>query len=362
MKRISVLLSTLLWVNAAHCQQGQGSVSYPTIQKTELKTLAANLQKIQEALKVLPSDSPAYKPLFDEYMRQTSQLTALLTAGPQPAAPMSPDQPAPQPTSAPLQAKSAPTTKTISIHRSAGPSGGSTVGHEVPSPKHELLSAGGDTGAATQPSQTASDNLKNNFGFGVALGLSTNVSGPDIVTNASVDANGIVRVNTRSNTTAGFMLESHYFAFPRATQWPYCASPPLLDKRCRELLGANIYGFKQDKAGNPVTDSSGNPVSVLPSDTRGWGVGPFVAVQPGSSQIISAVGAGLMLGWRRPKGTTPSGFGLGLGYEAIPSAQVLGPEFVNGQPAPLGPNGQPLPIRYETQDKGSILAILSVSF
>jgi hypothetical protein len=136
-------------------------------------------------------------------------------------------------------------------------------------------------------------------------------------------ATGVVRVNTRANTTAGFMLETHYYILPRA-------SPSVL--------------------------------SGTDTDNRSWGVGPFVAAQPGSPQIISAVGAGLMVGFRRPKGSTPSGFGLGAGYEAIPAAQVLGSEFVDGQPAPKGPNGQPLPIRYETQDKGSLLFVLSVTF
>jgi hypothetical protein len=170
---------------------------------------------------------------------------------------------------------------------------------------------------------SASDNLKNNFGFGIALGLSTNVTGPNIVTNATIDANGIVRVNTRANTAAGFMLESHYYIFPRI---------------------------------------SADMLSGAKPDNRSWGIGPFVAAQPGSSQIIQAVGAGVMLGFRRPKGSTPSGFGLGVGYEAIPAAQILGSEFVPGQPAPVGPTGSPLPIRYETQDKGSLLLVLSVTF
>jgi len=171
---------------------------------------------------------------------------------------------------------------------------------------------------------SASSILKSDFGFGVALGLTANVTGPDIVNSAIVDANGIVRVNTRANTTAGFMLETHYFIWP----------PPDL-----KLINGTI------------------------ADPRWWGTGPFVAAQPGSSQIIQAVGAGWMIGFRRPKGSTPSAFGLGVGYEAIPTAQVLGsPDFVNGKPAPIGPNGMPLSIRYETQDKGSVLVVLSVSF
>ncbi len=181
------------------------------------------------------------------------------------------------------------------------------------------------SGGTNSTTLSASDNLKTNFGFGVALGLSANVTGPNIVNNATIDANGIVRVNTRANTTAGFMLETHYFI------WPH-----------------------------PPTDAQWQANNQ--TDTRSWGTGPFVAAQPGSSQIIQAVGAGWMIGFGRHKGLTPSGFGLGVGYESIPAAQVLGSEFVDGQPAPKGPSGTPLPIRYETEDKGSVLVILSVTF
>jgi hypothetical protein len=119
--------------------------------------------------------------------------------------------------------------------------------------------------AQSSTNQT-SQSLLGNLGFGLALGLSTNVTGPNIVNNATVDANGIVRVNTRANTSAGFMFETHYY----------------------------IWTGKK------------YPIAT----------GPFVAAQPGSSQIISAVGAGWMLGFRRPQGSSTPGFGLGLGYEA----------------------------------------------
>jgi hypothetical protein len=194
-----------------------------------------------------------------------------------------------------------------------------------------LLTLSVQSASAPPAAASVTENLKNNFGFGVALGLSTNVTGANIVNNATVDVNGIVRVNTRANTAAGFMLETHYYV------WPKPPSDALFEANNRQ-------------------------------DTRSWGTGPFVAAQPGSSQIISAVGGGWMIGFRRPKGSTPSGFGLGVGYEAIPAAQVLGSEFVDGKPAPVGPppsgatTGQPLPIRYATQDKGALLVILSITF
>jgi hypothetical protein len=184
--------------------------------------------------------------------------------------------------------------------------------------------------AGTTTPQDISSTLKNNLGFGVGLGLSTNVTGPNIVNSATIDANGIVRVNTRANTTAGLILETHYYIWP----WPKCVDLPL----------------KPECGG------------VQQADNRRWGTGPFVAVQPGSSQIIAAAGGGWMIGFRREKGAMPNGFGLGVGYEAIPAAQVLGSEFVDGKPAPVGPNGQPLPIRYTTEDKGALLFVLSVTF
>lgn len=152
------------------------------------------------------------------------------------------------------------------------------------------------------------------LGFGVALSLQWNVFKPDIVNDAEVDQNGIVRVNTRANTTAGFMLEMHYLIW----KWPH--------------------------------------------DQSRRGTGPFVAVQPGTDQVISAVGAGWMIDWKVDQ-TSRKGFGLGFGYAARPSAKTLGNEFVGGQPAPKDPTtGQPLPIRFETRDKGSVLAVLSFTF
>jgi hypothetical protein len=150
----------------------------------------------------------------------------------------------------------------------------------------------------------------------VALGFEHNVYGPDIVTNASIDANGIVRVNTRANTTVGFMLEMHDY-------W-------------------KVWGQPSDKSGE-------------------WGLGPFIAIRPGTDQVISAVGAGLMFG-RTVDSTGKKGLGFGFGYEAIPQAQVLGAGFVANQPAPLGPNGMPLPLTYQTRDKGSFIAIASFTF
>ena len=60
--------------------------------------------------------------------------------------------------------------------------------------------------------------------------------------------------------------------------------------------------------------------------------------------------------------TSRKGFGLGFGYAARPSAKTLGDEFKDGQPAPVDSTGKPLPIRFETRDKGSVLLVLAFTF
>jgi hypothetical protein len=153
------------------------------------------------------------------------------------------------------------------------------------------------------------------MGFGVALMFRANVFGTDLVDDATVDANGFVRVNSRSNTSANIGLEMHYF-----------------------------------------------PWQGKPKGMKGWlGTGPFVAVQPGSDQIITALGGGWMIGFKANQDDR-KGFGLGFGYAAIPSAKTLGDEFVNKELAPKGPDGKFLPIRFEQRDKGSILVIASFVF
>jgi len=189
------------------------------------------------------------------------------------------------------------------------------------------------TTGTPSPSNTSSQ-LKD-LGFGVALGLQWNVLKPPIINDATIDGNGFVRVNTRANTSPSLMLESHY----------------LVKK----------FGKLSDK-----------------------GLGPFVAVQPGgNNQVISSVGAGILFDWKINPGITTTttegdkttkttvktadtakrtGFGLGFGYASIPSAKTLGDEFVPNAKAPIGPDGKPLPIRFETRDKGSIMMILSFTF
>jgi len=183
---------------------------------------------------------------------------------------------------------------------------------QTPSPVWSFTVA---SDAQTLPATgAAATSTLQNLGFGVALSLQWNILNPPIINDATIDANGIVRVNARANTSPGFMLEMHYLP----VKWKQ-----------------GLTGF-----------------------------GPFVAVQPGgNNQIISSVGAGDMIDWK--VGSDPSGrkgFGLGFGYASIPVAKTLGDEFVPNQSAPVGKDGKSLPLRFETRDKGSVLLVLAFTF
>ena len=147
----------------------------------------------------------------------------------------------------------------------------------------------------------------------------------DRVDSASIDANGIVRVDKTSNGIARVMLEAHYFFSP---------SKP-----------------------DPKTAKSQNPTRIYAN----WGMGPFVSVQPGSDEIINALGIGVMLGFRYSD-TGNQSFNLGFGLSVDPNTKVLGDEFVDGKPAPVGPDNKPLPIRYVNREQAGFLMLASFSW
>lgn len=151
--------------------------------------------------------------------------------------------------------------------------------------------------------------------FGVGLSFTSDTGTHDRVEEATVDANGFVRVTKTSNGLARIMLEAHYFF------------PP--------------------KSGKASAGGEGN-----------WGWGPFVAVQPGSNEIINALGMGILVGWRHDKESNQS-FNLGLGYSVDPSTKVLGDEFVEDQLAPKGPDGKPLAVRFKTREQKGWLLLAS---
>ena len=166
------------------------------------------------------------------------------------------------------------------------------------------------------------------FGFGIALGAVIDTGGRDRIESAILDPTGKVRVEKDSNTRANFMLESHYF-FQPPWKFPFHWGP---------------VGWVE----------KGN-----------WGFGPFVAVQPGSSNLIDSVGVGGMIGFKRHKlfgGTAPLGvgdsFNIGVGALIDIKQRVLGDGIKPNQVLPAGETS----IRYRETSQVGVVVIFSYSF
>lgn len=88
----------------------------------------------------------------------------------------------------------------------------------------------------------------------------------------------------------------------------------------------------------------------------GWGIGPFVALQPGTANIIDAIGTGIMIGARRSS-TGNDSFNLGIGAMVDINARTLGNGILEDQPLPEGDA-----IRYKQRSQLGILLMSSYSF
>ncbi len=125
---------------------------------------------------------------------------------------------------------------------------------------------------------------------------------------------GIVRVTDQNNTPARLLLESHYFFKPRFT---------------------GPFGLPEDM----------------------WGIGPFVAVQPGDERIIEAIGLGMMIGFRREE-TRSNSFNIGVGVMIDPDTRILGDGFAANAPPPGGEEE----IRYRETSQVGVMVLTSFSF
>lgn len=169
---------------------------------------------------------------------------------------------------------------------------------------------------ATHDYAFAEDEGTQKFGgltLGVGLSLTHDVGKNDRVDSASI-VNGIVRVANERNDVTRIMLESHYFFTPQ--------SKPLFG-----VGGEN------------------------------WGHGPFVAIQPGSNDIVEAIAFGWMWGFKRP-GSDRSSWNIGIGAVVDPTAKVLGDGFVPNRAPPAGETE----VRYKEKSQWGLLVISSFSF
>jgi|GEM_PF-1265436 len=149
--------------------------------------------------------------------------------------------------------------------------------------------------------------------FGVGASLTIDIGNEDRVESATA-VNGIVRVEKSKNSIPRVILESHYFFLP---DWKFLG---LVEKQY-------------------------------------WGWGPFLALQPGSNDIIDAIGWGIMVGFRRNLESTVS-WNFGCGMIVDPNAKILGNGIVADKPLPAGETQ----VRYEERSQWGVLLISSFSF
>lgn len=163
---------------------------------------------------------------------------------------------------------------------------------------------------------TASAQTLDGFKFGVGIALTTDTGSEAVVRNADV-FNGVVRVLDEDDQQVRVMFESHFFLTP---------DMPL------------------PLAGNPADE---------------WGFGPFIAFQAGEEQIISSIGLGVMLGFKRDKNTDAGdSFNIGLGIFVEPNSQILGDGIIANQPLPAGETE----VRYKEEAQVSWGILTSFSF
>ena len=151
--------------------------------------------------------------------------------------------------------------------------------------------------------------------FGVGISATFDTGSTDRINSATI-VDGIVRVEDEQNRVARIMLESHYFFLP----------------------DSNLLNFS----------------SVPPGS---WGWGPFVALQPGTDEIIEAIGLGLMLGFRR-EASSPQSWNIGLGYVVDPNVKVLG----DGFRANREPPGNETIVRFQEKSQQGVVLLFSFSF
>lgn len=141
--------------------------------------------------------------------------------------------------------------------------------------------------------------------FGIGLGITIDPE-PDQVDSAQL-INGIVRIEQSSNNKAQLMLETHMWL---------------------KTFNGGLHG-----------------------------IGPFVAIQASESDLLDAMGIGLMYGIRTDA-ESPQSLNIGLGYFLRNEVQKLGAGLEANQPLPAGETE----IRYRTESDDNIVLTISFTF
>lgn len=178
--------------------------------------------------------------------------------------------------------------------------------------------------------------------FGAGLSLTSDLHGDSRVDEAEL-VDGIVRIKKDSDVRARVMLETHVFA----KGFKYL---PVIEEDDDDADDGD------DEPRISLRRAESEPeVARVPM----VGLGPFVAVQPGSEEIIDAVALGIMVGFRRTQSLKDSSsLNIGIGYVVDPDTQVLGEGIEPNKPLP----GNETQIRFRHTSQGGILFLTSFSF
>lgn len=171
------------------------------------------------------------------------------------------------------------------------------------------------------PSSTATpifspSSLYDRLGFGLGISYTHDLGDHDrilIQDDVFLDANGLVRLKEDNNSIPRFILETHVF-------------------------------FEPDWFGPNQGD---------------WKVDPFVAVQPGTDELISAIGMGVMVGFKttKPQDETSS-WNFGLGVMVDPKVRILDDGIEEGSPLPANETYA----RTKVTDQWGLLLMTSYGF
>ena len=186
-----------------------------------------------------------------------------------------------------------------------------------------------DRPADRQRDMANTDTNKQRFGgieFGIGMAFTSDLGDNARVREAQI-VNGIVRVTRGDDIRARLILESHYFFTPEG-------GLPIIG------LTNPTYRERREDNAQPM-----------------WGWGPFVAIQPGTDNVIDAIGGGLMIGLRRGTTGTDS-FNIGIGVLFDLDVQTLGDGILENQPLPAGETE----IRYRRRAQSGFMVMSSFSF